>query len=326
VNQPLLNRLQKNARHLQRWAKRNEVSCYRLYDADLPEFAFALDVYQSEITPSMRWYHLQEYQAPKTIDPDIAVQRIEAARVAVLQVFNIEDNQLFCKTRQRQRGTRQYQKLDKQGELFQVREGQASLLVNLSDYLDSGLFLDHRITRQRVHQMAAGKSLLNLFCYTASVGVQAALGGASRVVNVDMSASYLKWAQENHAINQLDEGEQLRFIRADIVELLERPQRYDLDAGFDIIFLDPPSFSNSAKMLQSFDVQRDHAGLVGKAMRLLNKQGVMLFSTNRRGFKLAEDLTSMFDVKDISRDTIPEDFKRRPGIHKCWEIRHSATR
>ncbi len=325
TTQPLINRLQKNARHLQRWAKRNEVNCYRLYDADLPEFAFALDVYQSEIAPSMRWYHLQEYQAPKTIDPEIAAQRIELARAAVLQAFKIEETSLFCKTRQRQRGTRQYQKLDKQGELFQVREGQASLLVNLSDYLDSGLFLDHRTIRQRVYQMAAGKSLLNLFCYTASVGVQAALGGASLVVNVDMSASYLKWAQENHAINQLNEGDQLRFIRADIVELLERPQRYDLSADFDIIFLDPPSFSNSAKMLQSLDIQRDHETLVCKAMRLLNKQGVMLFSTNRRGFKLAENLNSMFDLKDISRDTIPEDFKRRPGIHKCWEIRHRAT-
>ncbi len=325
TSQPLVNRLQKNARHLQRWAKRNEVSCYRLYDADLPEFAFALDIYQSEITASMRWYHLQEYQAPKTIDPEIAAQRIELARVAVLQAFNIEDAQLFCKTRQRQRGTRQYQKLDKQGELFQVREGQASLLVNLSDYLDSGLFLDHRTTRQRVYQMAAGKSLLNLFCYTGSVGVQAALGGASLVVNVDMSASYLKWAQENHAINQLEEGEQLRFIRADIVELLERPQRHGLETGFDIIFLDPPSFSNSAKMVQSLDIQRDHDALVRNAMRLLDKHGVMLFSTNRRGFKLSKDLNAIFDIKDISRDTIPEDFKRRPGIHKCWEIRHRAT-
>ncbi|MCP4186890.1 MAG: bifunctional 23S rRNA (guanine(2069)-N(7))-methyltransferase RlmK/23S rRNA (guanine(2445)-N(2))-methyltransferase RlmL [Gammaproteobacteria bacterium] len=324
TSQPLLNRLQKNVRHLQRWAKRNEVSCYRIYDADLPEFAFALDVYQSEITPSLRWYHLQEYQAPKTIDPDVATQRIELAKTAVLQAFDIDDSQLFCKTRQRQRGSKQYQKLDKQGELFQVREGQASFLVNLSDYLDSGLFLDHRITRQRVNQMASGKSLLNLFCYTGSVGVQAALGGASLVVNVDMSASYLKWARENHAINQLDEDDRLRFIRADIVELLGRPQRHDLEAGFDIIFLDPPSFSNSAKMVQNLDIQRDHESLVSNAMRLLDKQGVMLFSTNRRGFKLAENLNSMFDIKDISRDTIPEDFKRRPGIHKCWEIRHSA--
>ena len=321
---PLLNRLQKNAKHLQRWAKRNDVSCYRIYDADLPEFSFALDVYQSEISSDTRWYHLQEYQAPKTIDPNVAAQRIEWAKAAVQKVFDIDEAQLFCKTRQRQQGDRQYQKPDNQGELFQVREGAASLLINLSDYLDSGLFLDHRITRERVKQMAKDKSVLNLFCYTGSVGVQAALGGASRVVNVDMSATYLKWAEENHAVNGFHKGEALDFIRANVVELLNRPQRFEMGKDFDIIFLDPPSFSNSAKMADTLDIQRDHESLIGNAMKLLDNKGVLMFSSNRRKFKLDEHLLSLFEVKDISRDTISEDFKRRPGIHQCWEIKHRA--
>ena len=324
VIKPLLNRLHKNAKHLQRWAKRNDVTCYRVYDADLPEFSFALDVYQSEISPDTRWYHLQEYQAPKTIEVDVAAQRIEWAKVAVKKAFDIDQTQLFCKTRQRQRGDRQYQKQDNQGELFQVREGAASLLINLSDYLDSGLFLDHRITRERVKLMAKDKSVLNLFCYTGSVGVQAALGGARRVVNVDMSATYLKWAEENHAVNGFLKNGGVDFIRANAIDLLDRPERFEVDKDFDIIFLDPPSFSNSAKMADTLDIQRDHASLIGNAMKLLNRKGILLFSTNRRKFKLDDHLMSLFDVKNISRDTIPEDFKRRPGIHQCWEIRHRA--
>lgn len=321
---PLLNRLKKNSKHLQRWAKRNDVSCYRVYDADLPEFAFSLDIYQSDISADTRWFHLQEYQAPKTIEADIAEQRIELAKIAVQRTFEIDESLLFCKTRQRQRGKKQYQKQDNQGELFQVREGDAVLLVNLSDYLDSGLFLDHRITRQRIKQMAKHKSVLNLFCYTGSVGVQAALGGASRVVNVDMSATYLKWAEENHAVNGFNKDETVSFIRANVVELLDRPHRFDVDKGFDIIFLDPPSFSNSSKMQDTLDIQRDHDSLIDNAMKLINKGGVLVFSTNRKGFKLAENCLSTYAITDITRETISEDFKRRPNIHKCWEIRQRA--
>lgn len=322
--QPLINRLKKNSKHIQRWAKRNNVSCFRVYDADLPEFAFALDVYRSDVTPDLCWYHLQEYQAPKTIDAEIAEQRIELAKQAVLQTFDIDESVLYCKTRQRQRGKKQYQKQDHQGELFQVREGDAALLINLTDYLDSGLFLDHRSTRDRVKNMAAGKSLLNLFCYTGSVGVQAMLGGADTVVNVDMSANYLKWAQENHDINDFKAGDRLAFIRADIVELLQHPERFDIDRQFDIIFLDPPSFSNSSKMQESLDIQRDHEVLITDAMKLLDRRGLLIFSTNRRGFKLSDSLSANMIIKDISHDTLPEDFKRRPQIHKCWEIRHRA--
>jgi 23S rRNA (guanine2445-N2)-methyltransferase / 23S rRNA (guanine2069-N7)-methyltransferase len=320
---PLINRLHKNAKHLRRWAKKSGVSCYRLYDADLPEFSFALDVYQSQISPSTHWYHLQEYQPPKFIDADKAEARIELAKQAVKQVFEIDDKLLFCKTRKRQRGKQQYEKQDSQGELFQVQEGRASLLINLSDYLDSGLFLDHRITRQRVCDGAEGKTLLNLFCYTGSVGVLAAIGGASLVINVDMSATYLKWARENHAINQLDDETRCQFLRADVVELLENPSRYGIETLYDLIFLDPPSFSNSKKMRKTLDLQRDHENMIEKSMRLLNEKGMLLFSTNRRGFKLSDSLSTRYAISDISHDTVPEDFKRKPGIHRCWEIRHN---
>ena len=170
---------------LVRWAKRNDVSCLRLYDADLPEFAFALDAYTNALNPDQVWYHLQEYQAPKTIDADKAARRIQIAQMVVKKVFALDDSLLFCKLRQRQRGKEQYQKQDKQGELFQVKEGAARFLINLSDYLDTGLFLDHRLTRQRVMDLAKDQKVLNLFCYTASVSVQAALGGAREVVSAE---------------------------------------------------------------------------------------------------------------------------------------------
>ena len=317
---PLRNRLLKNVRHLQRWARRNEVSCYRVYDADLPEFAFALDRYQSDIAPDLEWFHLQEYQAPASIDVATAGHRIEVAQEVVKAVFALPDDRLFCKIRSRQRGAGQYQKQDDRGEFFQVREGAAALLINLSDYLDSGLFLDHRIIREMVYRRARDKRVLNLFSYTAAVGVQAALGGARAVVNVDLSANYLKWARENFLLNDLDDEQRYQFLRADIVELLAQPSRFSVQADFDLIFLDPPSFSNSSRMQQTLDIQRDHLSLVRQAMDLLRADGLTLFSSNRRGFRLAPEIEQEFDVRDITRTTIDEDFKRNPRIHRCWEI------
>jgi 23S rRNA (guanine2445-N2)-methyltransferase / 23S rRNA (guanine2069-N7)-methyltransferase len=322
IGVPLRNRLLKNNRHLQRWARRNDVSCYRVYDADLPEFSFALDRYQSEVAPDLEWFHLQEYQAPASIDAATAEYRIGLAQEVVKSAFELPDDRLFCKTRSRQRGNEQYQKQDNRGEFFQVREAAASVLINLSDYLDSGLFLDHRLTRDRVYQLSQDKRVLNLFCYTGVVGVLAALGGAAAVVNVDLSASYLKWARENHLLNQLEDEQRFQFIRADIVELLAQPARFSLQPDFDLIFLDPPSFSNSSKMRQTLDIQRDHVDLLRSSMALLKADGLLLFSTNRRGFKLSPELTQTFDITDITRQTIPEDFKRNQKIHACWEVRH----
>ncbi len=316
----LRNRLLKNNKHLARWAKRNDVTCYRVYDADLPEFAFALDKYTNALNPKQAWYHLQEYQAPKTIDADKALQRIKLAESVVRQVFELSENELYSKQRQRQRGKQQYEKQDRQGELFQVREGAAKLLINLTDYLDTGLFLDHRTTRQRMFEQAKDKKMLNLFCYTASVSVQAALGGARQVISADMSGTYIKWAQENFELNELVGAEKYRFIQADCIDLLNKPQDYKLDADFDLIFLDPPSFSNSKKMRDALDIQRDHEALIEKSMALLNESGTLIFSTNKKGFKLGKAVEKRLAVKDITAQTIPEDFKRRPNIHQCWEI------
>ena len=321
---PLRNRLTKNARHIQRWANKNGVSCYRIYDADLPEFAFALDRYQSEIAPQVEWFHLQEYQAPTSIETDKAEYRIRIAADVVKDLFSLPDDQLFCKIRSRQRGSGQYQKQDHRGEFYQVREGAASLLINLSDYLDSGLFLDHRITRDRVYHHALDKSVLNLFCYTAAVGVQAALGGASTVMNVDLSTTYLKWARENFLLNQLDDEGRYQFLRADIIELLENSGRFSIRRNYDLIFLDPPSFSNSSKMQRTLDIERDHEDLIKQAMKLLAPDGLLLFSTNRRGFRLADAIQQSYEARDISHSTLPEDFKRNPKIHRCWELRYKV--
>ncbi len=316
----LLNRLKKNDKHLSKWAKRNQVSCYRVYDADLPEFAFALDRYSSSLEADRVWYHLQEYQAPKTIDADKAAHRIQVAQQIVKQYFNITDQQLFCKLRQRQRGSQQYEKQGRRGELLRVSEGAAHLLVNLEDYLDTGLFLDHRTTRQRIFEQARDKKLLNLFCYTASVSVQAALGGASEVVSADMSATYINWAKENFELNDLIDEKKYHFLQWDCLELLRQPKRYGVNGKFDLIFLDPPSFSNSKKMNEILDIDRDHAKLIHQSMALLEKDGMLIFSTNKKGLKLDADISKRYQVKDITAQTIPEDFKRRPKIHQCWEI------
>jgi 23S rRNA (guanine2445-N2)-methyltransferase / 23S rRNA (guanine2069-N7)-methyltransferase len=173
-----------------------------------------------------------------------------------------------------------------------------------------------------VYHQAHEKSVLNLFCYTAAVGVQAALGGASTVMNVDLSATYLKWAHENFLLNQLDDETRYQFLRADIVELLKNPDSFSIPRNFDLIFLDPPSFSNSSKMQQTLDIQRDHEDLIKQAMKLLAPDGLLLFSTNRRGFKLADEIQQSCEARDISHATLPEDFKRNPKIHRCWELRY----
>lgn len=320
--QALINRLKKNDKHLSRWARKNDISCYRLYDADLPEFAFALDKYTSALNPDVCWFHLQEYQAPKTVDADKAQQRIVLAQKVVRQLFSIDERHLFSKLRQRQRGKQQYEKVDKQGELFQVREGKARLLVNLSDYLDTGLFLDHRITRQLIHDQVKDKKVLNLFCYTASVSVQAAQGGASEVTSVDMSATYINWAKENFELNDLVDEKKYHFLQEDCIELLFRPQRHGIRHKYDLIFLDPPSFSNSKKMQETLDIQRDHVRMIEQAMKLLEKGGKLIFSTNKKGFSLDSTLGDKFVVMDFTARTIAEDFKRRPRIHQCWEFSH----
>lgn len=233
------------------------------------------------------------------------------------QVLSCDRHQIHLKVRSRQRGNEQYQKLSRREQFYPVKEGDCQLLINLADYQDCGLFLDHRKVRQKIHKLAAGKRFLNLFAYTGAASVLAAIGGATHVTTLDMSATYLDWAQRNFALNDLS-GDHYEFIRADCLAWLEQPPGA---LCYDVILLDPPTFSNSKNMSTNWDVQRDHNALIERAMTRLNDNGLLLFSTNRQRFKLDNTTERNFVCRDISRQTVPRDFSRHPHIHRCWEIR-----
>lgn len=307
--QMFANRLQKNYSHLQKWAKRTHVSCYRVYDADLPEYAFAIDLYNDHAV-------LQEYTAPASIDAHKAEKRSLDVIQAVPGALGIPAENLVVKRRQQQKGTNQYQKMDQAGRTMVVSEGQAKFMVNLYDYLDTGLFLDHRALRLRFANLPKDTRFLNCFCYTATASVHAAKAGAM-TTNVDLSNTYLKWAEDNFRLNQLDVSRH-QFIQYDCMEWLTIATD-----RFDVIFLDPPSFSNSKRMTTTLDIQRDQALLIHAAMKLLKPNGTLYFSTNFRQFKLSPDIARQYNVRDISADTIDLDFKRNQRIHQCFII--SAT-
>ncbi|MGY6553128.1 MAG: bifunctional 23S rRNA (guanine(2069)-N(7))-methyltransferase RlmK/23S rRNA (guanine(2445)-N(2))-methyltransferase RlmL [Wenzhouxiangella sp.] len=309
----LVNRLLKNQRQLKKWLAREEIDCYRVYDADIPEYALAVDVYN---TSEGRWLHVQEYAAPASIDPARAQSRLRAALSVLPETLETEPARMVFKVRQRQRGDSQYRRLSEQGQILEVREGPCRLWVNLTDYLDTGLFLDHRPVRTWIGANAKGKRFLNLFCYTGAATVHAALGGASATTSVDLSATYLEWTQKNLHLNQRNSPIH-QLMRADCREWLGRcRERYDL------IFLDPPSFSNSKRMDGDLDIQRDHAELIRAAAGLLNPEGLLIFSTNRRGFKLEAALSDELSIEDRSAWSIPKDFERNRRIHQCWFIGH----
>jgi 23S rRNA (guanine2445-N2)-methyltransferase / 23S rRNA (guanine2069-N7)-methyltransferase len=309
----LVNRFSKNARKLKPWLSRSGVTCYRLYDNDLPEYAVAIDIYGEAI-------HVQEYAPPATVDANKARQRLREIRQALLHLYPQSRDRLFFKERRRQSGDSQYQPLSpwkQRGNSFVVAEGAAKLEVNLSDYLDSGVFLDHRPVREMIATMARGKRFLNLFCYTAVATVQAALGGAVSSLSVDMSNTYLEWAQRNFALNGLNAAKH-RTLRADCLEWLARRE-----GQYDLIFLDPPTFSNSKKMDDVLDIQRDHGRLIDDAMAILAPGGTLIFSNNFRRFKMDEAVADRYQVEDISRQSIPPDFQRNQKIHHCWLIKHA---
>ena len=303
------NRLQKNIKKIEKWAKQQGLDAYRLYDADLPEYNLAVDRYADHIV-------VQEYAAPKNIDENKARQRLLDAVNATLQVTGIETNKLILKVRQKQKGTNQYEKLANKGEYFYVNEYGAKLWVNLTDYLDTGLFLDHRLTRKMLGEMAQGKDFLNLFAYTGSATVHAALGKAKSTTTVDMSNTYLNWAEQNLLLNDI-EGKQHKLIQADCLQWLEK-----CDRQFDLIFVDPPTFSNSKRMEDSWDVQRDHIKLMTNLKRILRPNGTIVFSNNKRGFKM--DFTKLEELGlsavEISHKTLPLDFERNKQIHNCWLV------
>ncbi|TBU96052.1 bifunctional 23S rRNA (guanine(2069)-N(7))-methyltransferase RlmK/23S rRNA (guanine(2445)-N(2))-methyltransferase RlmL [Stutzerimonas kirkiae] len=305
--QMFANRLRKNLRTLGKWARREGVECYRLYDADMPEYALAVDLYRD-------WVHVQEYAPPRSIDPLKAQERLMDALAALPQALEVPQERIVVKRRERQSGTRQYERQAARGEFLEVAEGGVKLLVNLTDYLDTGLFLDHRPLRLRIQREAAGKRFLNLFCYTATATVHAARGGARSTTSVDLSRTYLDWARRNLALNGFSDRQRLE--QADVMEWLRN------DRGeYELIFIDPPTFSNSKRMEGVFDVQRDHGELLDLAMARLAPGGALYFSNNFRRFSLDEDLASRYLIEEISGTTLDADFQRNNRIHRAWMIK-----
>lgn len=302
------NRLRKNLKQLRRWRNREAVTCYRLYDADIPEYAMAVDVYE-------RWVHVQEYQAPDTVDPEKAQARLNAALAVIPSVLDVPWENIYLKVRKKRSGGSQYGKLDQRGTLREVREGGLRFLVNLTDYLDTGLFLDHAPTRRLIRQEAGGRRFLNLFGYTGTASVYAADGGAVETMTVDLSNTYLAWARQNMVLNGF-EGSTHTYIPADCLGWVKR-----CHSRFDLIFLDPPTFSNSKSMAHPFDLQRDHGDLIFSVAALLNPGGMLIFSNNLRRFCMDKSvLDSPLEVRDVSDKTVDPDFARYRKIHHCWII------
>ncbi|MEP4889567.1 MAG: bifunctional 23S rRNA (guanine(2069)-N(7))-methyltransferase RlmK/23S rRNA (guanine(2445)-N(2))-methyltransferase RlmL [Aliiglaciecola sp.] len=306
------NRLAKNIKSLSRWLKKQNTNCYRLYDADLPEYNVAIDRYGD-------WLVVQEYAAPKDIPEQKTRKRLHDVLLALPGVTGVDSAQIVVKTRQKQKGSEQYQKVAEKKVTLEVYENGAKFLVNLSDYLDTGLFLDHRITREIIQQRSRNKDVLNLFAYTGSVSVHAGLGGAKSVTTVDMSKTYINWAKQNVQLNNIQCANQ--FIQADCINWLA-----DHEHTYDLIFIDPPSFSNSKRMDSTWDVQRDYLQLIEHAYNRLNVNGEIIFSNNLRSFKLDNNAVNDLglSVENISQKTLPEDFKRNPKIHHCWILTKHA--
>ena len=300
------NRIKKNIKTASKWAKRENIHCYRIYDADLPEYAVAVDRYED-------WLHVQEYVPPKSIDPAVAERRLLDVLSALPEVTGVPAEKIVLKRRERQSGKRQYEKQSDEKRTMVVREGQVNILVNLKDYLDTGLFLDHRPTRLEIAKLAANKRFLNLFCYTATASVHAAAAGAT-CTSVDMSRTYINWGRDNFSLNNIDPDAH-PFVQADCLQWLKDDQ-----GEYDIIFMDPPSFSNSKRMEGVLDIQRDHVDLIRMAMERLATGGTLIFSCNLRKFEMEYDALSDLDVKDVSAKSIPSDYARRPNIHVCFHI------
>jgi 23S rRNA (guanine2445-N2)-methyltransferase / 23S rRNA (guanine2069-N7)-methyltransferase len=317
--QMFANRLRKNLDRAAAWARREEISCYRVYDADMPEYAFAIDLYQSDPAGSAgRWLYVQEYAPPATVDPAKAKARRGEAISVLPEVTGLAMEAIYWRTRRPQKGGAQYEAIAEVGERVVVEEGGLRFLVNFTDYLDTGLFLDHRLTRARLRGLAKGQRFLNLFCYTGTATVHAAAGGAASTTSVDMSRTYLDWAKRNMAVNAL--AGMHEFIQEDCLAWLAESR----GGPWDLIFVDPPTFSNSKRMDREFDVQRDHADLIRAALRLLAPGGLLLFSTNFRKFRLDGEALADLEIRDISRSTISRDFERDTRIHHCFEIRRAG--
>jgi 23S rRNA (guanine2445-N2)-methyltransferase / 23S rRNA (guanine2069-N7)-methyltransferase len=307
------NRIKKNIKALEKWAKKEGIDSYRLYDADLPEYNVAIDRYVDYVV-------IQEYSAPATIPEAVTKRRLSDVLLALPNALGIHPDKITLKTRERQKGTNQYQKLAEKKLEIITKEYGAKFKLNLTGYLDTGLFLDHRMTRKLVGEKAKGRKVLNLFSYTGSASVHAALGGAKSVTTVDMSNTYITWAKENFELNGINLKNH-EFVQADCLQWVD-----DCSEQFDLIFIDPPTFSNSKRMEDSWDVQRDHLELLAKLIKLLSPKGELIFSNNKRKFKMDIEALNKLGVAVNNIDTLclPLDFKRNPHIHNVWLLTHNG--
>jgi 23S rRNA (guanine2445-N2)-methyltransferase / 23S rRNA (guanine2069-N7)-methyltransferase len=317
--QMFANRLRKNVEAAQKWAKRENVDCYRVYDADMPEYAFAIDVYGDGA--GERWVVVQEYAPPKTVDAAAARMRRREALAWIPELLGVARERMFLRERRPQKGLSQYEKVGGERKFEVVRENGFRFYVNFTDYLDTGLFLDHRLTRQLVGECARGKRFLNLFAYTGTATVYAAGGGAVSSTTVDMSRTYLDWAKRNLALNGFADP-QHGFVQADVLTWLQSQQ--DGTRRYDLMFIDPPTHSRSKRLTEDFDVQRDHPKLLALAAKLLSPEGEIVFSNNYTRFKLDSSVEALFDVEDLTERTIPWDFRRNPRIHRCFRLTPKA--
>jgi 23S rRNA (guanine2445-N2)-methyltransferase / 23S rRNA (guanine2069-N7)-methyltransferase len=311
--QMFANRLRKNLQRLDPWAAREHIDCFRVYDADMPEYAFAIDLYGRE----SRHVYVQEYAPPKTVNEESARERRREALAVLPEVLGVPLPQVHTRVRKPQKGADQYEKRESAAERHAVQEGGLKFWVNFRDYLDTGLFLDHRIVRGMLRAWAKDTDFLNLFCYTGSATVYAAAGGARSTTGVDLSNTYLDWAHENLLLNGY-RGDNHELYRADCLAWLEEQE--PRGARFDLIFLDPPTFSNSKRMEGVLDVQRDHVGMIRRSLKLLRPAGRLVFSTNYTRFKLDEGGLGDLAIEDISAATVPKDFERHARIHKCFVV------
>ena len=304
----ILNRLEKNYKKLSSWAKKYEIEAFRLYDRDIPEFPFIVDLYGQFVLI---------YDKSQKIDED--KNHLPLLLEAIKKLLNCSDDKIVLKKRIVQTQNQKYEKLDSKNEKIVVKENGVPLYVNLYDYLDTGLFLDHRPTRYHFLKNCKGHKFLNLFCYTASASVMAALAGAT-TYSVDMSHTYLEWAKENFKLNEIDLTRHF-FKETDVLQFLQHaPDWPDFASSFDTIFLDPPTFSNSKSMKTDFDVERDQLFLISQAAKLLKPDGTLYFSNNKRDFKLSKEVLDAFNVKITRKQSIPQDFHDQK-IHNSYEIR-----
>ncbi|TRW49734.1 bifunctional 23S rRNA (guanine(2069)-N(7))-methyltransferase RlmK/23S rRNA (guanine(2445)-N(2))-methyltransferase RlmL [Aliidiomarina halalkaliphila] len=313
----LANRLQKNWKHREKWAANEGVNCFRVYDADIPEFNAAIDYYDGALV-------IQEYAAPSTIPEQVAEKRWWQVIEAALDGLPVDPARVYTRQRKRQKGEQQYGRVSEESVVVEVQEYNARFFVNLTDYLDTGIFLDHRWVRKSIQSLSKDKRVLNLFAYTGTASVHAALGGASEVTTIDLSKTYLNWAKDNFRLNHLTISRH-PFVHADCMQWLATESAKANPEQWDLIFIDPPTFSNSKRMDNVFDVQRDHSLFLEQAKKLLAPDGLIIFTNNRRGFKLdLEAVAAMgLQAEDNTRASIPPDFEKQRAVHVCWYLRHA---